>query len=446
MATNTKKQILDNAREEGVNFIRLIFTGMTGTVKNVEIPTIQLEKALNNDMMFDGSSIEGFVRIQESDMYLYPDLDTWKVLPTIQNKAKIGQLICDVYNSKRRPFLGDPRSNLKKVIEELKDLGFGGLNLGPEVEFFLFKTDEKGKPTMEVNDNGGYFDLAPLDLGENCRRDIVIDLEKMGFEVEASHHEVAIGQHEIDFKYSNVVKACDDIQMFKLITKSNARKHNLYATFMPKPIAKINGSGMHCNISIFNNDGSNAFYDEFSDNEGLSDVAMQFIAGVLKHMKAITAIANPTVNSYKRLVPGYEAPTYIAWSHGNRSPLIRIPSARGNGTRIEVRSVDPSANPYLTMTAIIAAGIDGIENKLQAPNPVADNIFNMKKSTLVNRKIYELPENLSIALNELEKDNIILNALGEHTSSKFIETKRKEWYEYSTAVHNWELEKYMSLL
>ncbi len=442
----TKKMILDSAKNEGINFVRLIFTSMTGVIKNVEVPINQLEKALNNNMMFDGSSIEGFVRIQESDMYLYPDLQTWKVLPDTKSNARIGQMICDVYTNKREPFIGDPRGNLKRMLQELQNLGFGGLNLGPEVEFFLFKTDSNKKPKMEVNDNGGYFDLAPLDLGENCRRDIVIDLEKMGFEVEASHHEVAIGQHEIDFKYSNVVRACDDIQLFKIITKANARKHDLYATFMPKPIANINGSGMHFNISIVNKDGSNAFYDENSENGKLSEVALQFIAGILKHMKAITAIANPTVNSYKRLVPGYEAPTYIAWSYGNRSPLIRIPSARGSSTRIEVRSVDPSANPYLTMSAIIAAGIDGIKNKLEAPKPEEDNIFNMEKETLTKKGIYELPENLNIALNELEKDDVILKALGSHTAEKFMQAKRNEWHEYSTFVHDWELKKYMSLL
>ncbi len=441
----TKEFILQDATEKGVNFIRLIFTGLNGTVKNVEIPVAQLEKALDNQMMFDGSSIEGFVRIQESDMYLYPDLNTWRVLPKQVGVAKIAQLICDVYNVHNEPYAGDPRGNLKRVVAQLDELGFKTFNLGAEMEFFLFKTDEHGKPTMEVNDHGGYFDLAPLDLGENCRRDIVIELENLGYDMEASHHEVAIGQHEIDFKYSDVIKACDDVQMFKIVAKANARNHGLYATFMPKPIAGVNGSGMHCNVSLMTKDGKNAFYDPEAEL-GLSDTARYFIAGVIKHMKAITAVANPTVNSYKRLVPGYEAPTYIAWSASNRSPLIRIPSSRGMGTRVEVRSVDPSTNPYLALAAILEAGLTGIREKMQAPEPVTDNIFKMAKSTLRNRKIYSLPTSLEEALSELEKDDVIKGALGDHISNSYLIMKSQEVKEYNTQVHAWELKKYMSLL
>ena len=312
MAKYSKEDIKTMCQEENVKYIRLQFTDILGTIKNVEIPVSQLEKALDNKMMFDGSSIEGFVRIEESDMYLYPDLDTLVVFPWTAEKGKVARLICDIYNPDGTPFAGDPRNNLKRVLKEMEELGFTDFNLGPEPEFFLFKLDEKGEPTLELNDNGGYFDLAPTDLGENCRRDIVLELEEMGFEIEASHHEVAPGQHEIDFKYADAITACDNIQTFKLVVKTIARKHGLHATFMPKPLFGVNGSGMHCNLSLFKN-GENAFFDPKADLQ-LSETARQFIAGIVKHAQAFTAITNPTVNSYKRLVPGYEAPCYVAWS------------------------------------------------------------------------------------------------------------------------------------
>ena len=312
MPKYSKEDIKTMCQEQNVKYIRLQFTDILGTIKNVEIPVSQLEKALDNKMMFDGSSIEGFVRIEESDMYLYPDLDTFVVFPWTSEKGKVARLICDIYNPDGTPFAGDPRNNLKRVLKEMEELGFTDFNLGPEPEFFLFKLDEKGEPTLELNDNGGYFDLAPTDLGENCRRDIVLELEEMGFEIEASHHEVAPGQHEIDFKYADAITACDNIQTFKLVVKTIARKHGLHATFMPKPLFGVNGSGMHCNVSLFKN-GENAFYDPKADLQ-LSETARQFIAGIVKHAEAFTAITNPTVNSYKRLVPGYEAPCYVAWS------------------------------------------------------------------------------------------------------------------------------------
>ena len=373
----TKEDILRMAEEEDVNFIRLQFTDIFGTVKNVEIPKSQLQKALDNKMMFDGSSIHGFVRIEESDMYLYPDLDTWVVFPWTAGRGKVARLICDIYNSDRTPFLGDPRNNLKRVLKEMEELGFTDFNLGPEPEFFLFKLDETGEPTLELNDHGGYFDLAPTDLGENCRKEIVVELEEMGFEIEASHHEVAPGQHEIDFKYANAVTACDNIQTFKLVVKTIARKHGLHATFMPKPIFGISGSGMHCNLSLFKDD-ENVFYDPNGKLE-LSETAYQFMAGILKHAPGYTAITNPLVNSYKRLVPGYEAPVYIAWSAKNRSPLVRIPTSRGLSTRVELRSVDPSANPYLVMAVLLKAGLHGIKNKLTPPPSVDRNIYAMTK-------------------------------------------------------------------
>lgn len=331
MGKYTKDDIRKLVEEKDVKFIRLQFTDILGTIKNVEVPVSQLEKTLDNKMMFDGSSIEGFVRIEESDMYLYPDLDTFIVFPWTVDKGAVCRFICDVYRPDGTPFEGDPRNNLRRVLKRMQDMGFTSFNLGPEPEFFLFKLDEAGEPTLELNDHGGYFDLAPTDLGENCRRDIVLELEEMGFEIEASHHEVAPGQHEIDFKYANAVEACDNIQTFKLVVKTIARKHGLHATFMPKPLFGVNGSGMHCNVSLFKGK-ENAFYDESADLQ-LSETAFQFMAGVLKHVKGFTAVTNPTVNSYKRLVPGYEAPCYVAWSAQNRSPLIRIPASRGLSTR-----------------------------------------------------------------------------------------------------------------
>ncbi|MFP3124011.1 type I glutamate--ammonia ligase [Ectobacillus funiculus] len=443
MAKYTKDDIFRIANEENVKYIRLQFTDLLGIIKNVEIPVSQLEKALGNKMMFDGSSIEGFVRIEESDMYLYPDLDTWVIFPWTPEKGKVARLICDIYNPDGTPFEGDPRNNLKRILKEMEALGFTHFNLGPEPEFFLFKVDEKGNPTLELNDNGGYFDLAPTDLGENCRRDIVLELEEMGFEVEASHHEVAPGQHEIDFKYADALKACDDIQTFKLVVKTIARKHGLHATFMPKPLFGVNGSGMHCNLSLFRG-SENAFYDPSSELQ-LSEVARQFLAGILKHATSFTAVTNPTVNSYKRLVPGYEAPCYVAWSARNRSPLIRIPASRGLSTRVEVRSVDPAANPYLAMAVLLAAGLDGIKNKIAVPAPVDRNIYVMTKSEREKAGIVDLPATLAEALDNLKTNEVICNALGQHLLEHFIEAKEIEWDMFRTQVHQWERDQYMSV-
>ncbi|MED4205460.1 type I glutamate--ammonia ligase [Neobacillus mesonae] len=437
----TKEQILEMTREQNVRFIRLQFTDLFGTIKNVEIPISQLPKALDNKMMFDGSSIEGFVRIEESDMYLYPELDTFVIFPWTAEKGKVARFICDIYHPDGTPFEGDPRSNLKRLLKEMNELGFSEFNVGPEPEFFLFKLNDKNEPTMDLNDHGGYFDLAPTDLGENCRRDIVLELEEMGFEIEASHHEVAPGQHEIDFKYQSAVKSCDDIQTFKLIVKTIARKHGLHATFMPKPLFGINGSGMHCNLSLFKN-GENAFFEKNGDLE-LSETARHFIAGILDHAPNFTAITNPTVNSYKRLVPGYEAPCYVAWSARNRSPLIRIPASRGLSTRVEVRSVDPSANPYLAMAVLLAAGLDGIKKKLTPPAPVDLNIYEMTKEQRLENGIIDLPANLTNALENLKGDEVITKALGPHLFQHFLEAKEIEWDIFRTVVHPWEREQYM---
>ncbi|VEF48300.1 glutamine synthetase, type I [Bacillus freudenreichii] len=443
MGIFTKESIAQLAEEQNVKFVRLQFTDIVGTVKNVEIPISQLEKALDNKMMFDGSSIEGFVRIEESDMYLVPDLDTWVIFPWTAGKGKVARMICDVYHKSGEPFLGDPRSNLKRVLKEMEQYGFTEFNLGPEPEFFLFKLDENGAPTLELNDNGGYFDLAPTDLGENCRRDIVLELEEMGFEIEASHHEEAPGQHEIDFKYADAVTACDHIQTFKLVVKTIARNHGLHATFMPKPLFGVAGSGMHFNMSLFKN-GKNAFYDPNGELE-MSETAYQFMAGIIKHAPGFTAITNPTINSYKRLVPGYEAPCYIAWSAQNRSPLVRIPSSRGQSTRIELRSVDPTANPYLAMAVLLQAGLSGIKDELTPPHAVDRNIYIMNKHEREEEGVVDLPHNLEEALTELKADEVIKEGLGTHIFENFIETKEIEWEMFRTQVHPWEREQYMTL-
>ena len=438
-ATDIKRIV----EEENVRFLRLMFTDIMGTIKNVEVPVSQLEKVLDNKMMFDGSSIEGFVRIEESDMYLYPDLSTWMIFPWESEHGKVARLICDIYNPDGTPFAGDPRGNLKRAMENMRHLGFTSFNLGPEPEFFLFKLDEDGEITTELNDAGGYFDFAPTDLGENCRRDIVLELESLGFEVEASHHEVAPGQHEIDFKYADVVDACDNIQTFKLVVKTIARKHGLHATFMPKPLFGINGSGMHCNMSLFKGK-ENAFYDEAGEM-GLSQTAYHFLGGLIEHARAYTAVCNPIVNSYKRLVPGYEAPVYVAWSGRNRSPLIRVPESRGLSTRLELRSVDPSANPYLAMAVLLEAGLDGIRRELTPPPAVDRNIYVMNETEREEAQIKDLPSTLHNAIKALRKDEVMVDALGNHIYQNFVEAKRLEWASFRQTVSEWEREQYLEL-
>lgn len=443
-ANYSKDDIRRIAKEENVQFLRLMFTDLYGTIKNVEVPISQLDKVLDNKMMFDGSSIDGFVRIEESDMWLYPDLSTWMIFPWGSEHGKVARLICEVYNSDRTPFLGDPRNNLIRVLDEMRELGFTDFNIGPEPEFFLFKLDpETGKPTTHLNDKGSYFDLAPIDLGENCRRDIVLELENMGFDIEASHHEVAPGQHEIDFKYADALHACDNIQTFKLVVKTVARKHGLHATFMPKPLNNINGSGMHINMSLFTDKG-NAFFDPKTDSQ-LSEQAMHFLGGLMKHARNFTAIMNPIVNSYKRLVPGYEAPVYVAWSGHNRSPLVRVPIARGASTRLELRSVDPSANPYLAVAAVLAAGLDGLKNKLTPPKAVDRNIYAMDYEERKANHIADLPSTLHNALKALRKDEVIQKSMGPHLYKNFMAAKGIEWDAYRQQVSQWERDQYMQM-
>ena len=434
----TKEDVLRIAKEKDVQFIRLQFTDIFGQLKNVAITQSQLEKALDNKCMFDGSSIEGYVRINESDMYLRPDYDSFVILPW---KDRVARMICDVYCADgKTPFLGDPRNVLKKVIKEAADMGYT-FNVGPECEFFLFQLDEEGNPTTKTGDVAGYFDMGPSDQGEQCRRDICLALEEMGFEIEASHHEVAQGQHEIDFRFDEALKTADNVVTFKHVVKTYARRHGLHATFMPKPVYGINGSGMHTNMSLMK-DGKNAFYDPEAEL-GLSETAMHFIAGVLKHVKAITAVANPLVNSYKRLVPGYEAPVYIAWSASNRSSLIRVPAARGMGTRIELRSPDPSCNPYLEMALCLAAGLDGIKQNLAAPAGTNKNIFAMSSKELEAEGIDSLPGSLEEAMVEFQKDLFIKETLGEHVYEKYLEGKLREWRHYRNKVTGWEIDNYL---
>ena len=426
----SKEDIIRMVKEEDVEFIRLQFTDIFGQLKNVAITASQIEKAVNDQIMFDGSSIEGFVRIDESDQYLYPDLDSFAIFPWRPSHGRVARLICDVHDPDGKPFVGDPRHVLKRALKRAEEMGFDAFNVGPEAEFFLFQTDDEGKPTTRTNDEAGYFDLGPLDHGEGTRREICMALEQMGFEIEASHHEVAQGQHEIDFKYADALRTADNIMTFKLAVKTLAQKNGLHATFMPKPIFGINGSGMHTN------------YDP-DDPKGLSKEAYSFIAGLLAHVKGMAAVTNPLVNSYKRLVPGYEAPCYLAWSASNRSALIRIPAARGQSTRVELRSPDPACNPYLELAVCLAAGLDGIEKGLTPPPEVTENIFDMNAAARKAHGIDSLPDSLEEAIHALEADPLVLDTLGEHVAANYIEGKRKEWEEYRTRVSSWEREKYI---
>lgn len=446
MVKFTKKEILDSAEKENVRYVRLQFTDILGAIKAVEISVSQLKNALDNKIMFDGSSIEGFVRIKEADMYLRPDLNSWLILPFEDEKyGKVARLICDVYMSNGKPFAGDPRYILKQVVEEMKKEGIESLNVGFEPEFFLFKLDPSGKPILDPIDQAGYFDLTPLDGGEYVRRDIAMELEKLGFVVQTAHHEVAAGQNEINFRFADVVAACDNVQTFKQVVKFVARKNGYLATFMPKPIAHINGSGMHTNCSLADKDGNNLFYDE-KDPMKLSLLCRKWISGIVKHARGFAALTNPTVNSYKRLIPGYEAPCYVCWSDANRSAMIRIPATRGEGTRTEIRCVDPTANPYLALAAILASGLDGIKNIKDEDlvPPVYDNIFALTRKQRESMGIPNLPENLKDALKSMEADPLMHEVLGEHCYSKYLEAKSIEWDNFRTMVTPWEIKTYLN--
>ena len=439
MGKYTREDILRLVREEDIQFIRMQFTDIFGQMKNVAITASQIEKALDNQIMMDGSSIEGFVRIEESDQYLWPDLDTFAILPWRPQYGTVARLICDVHNPDGTPFVGDPRGVLKRALARAGELGLT-FNAGPELEFFLFQTDEDGRPTTKTSDEAGYFDLGPLDHGESTRREICLCLEEMGFEIEASHHEVAAGQHEIDFKYTEALQAADNIMTFKLAVKTLAQKNGLHATFMPKPVCGAAGSGMHVNMSLFR-DGQNAFYDP-ADPRKLSLLAYQFIAGLLDHVQGFCAVTNPLVNSYKRLVPGYEAPCHLAWSTGNRSALIRIPTPRGSGTRVELRSPDPSCNPYLAFAVCLAAGLDGIQRRLTPPAESNENLYAIA-ADLEAQGVRRLPASLEAAIHALEADSVVTAALGEHVTNQYVTGKLREWEQYRAQVTQWELDQYL---
>ena len=441
--TYTADEIRQIVKDKKVEFIKLQFCDINGQLKNMSVPATQLDKVLNNESMLDGSSIKGFRNIETSDMYFYPDLSTFTLLPFREDKVagtNVARIICDIHNPDGTPFEGCPRANLKRVIKKAKDLGYE-MNVGPEAEFFLFKKDENGHPTTQTHDHAGYYEAAPDDMGENIRKEIVRTITAMGFDVEASHHEVADGQHEIDFKYEDALTSADNIITFRYAVKAVANKHGVHATFMPKPIFGINGSGMHCNLSLFKN-GKNTFYDA-KRAHGLSETALYAIGGLLDHVRNFTAITNPTVNSYKRIVPGYEAPVYLAWSLANRSALIRVPAKRGNATRVELRSPDPSCNPYLALAVILESILDGVEKKTKPPLDVDKNIFKMDDKERKRAKIETLPGSLYEALMLMKKNAIVKSALGEHIFKEFMQSKLKEWEGYRTAVTQYELDTYL---
>lgn len=438
----TKEDILRLVEEEDVEFIRLQFVDMFGNLKNLAITVNQLDKALDNMCDFDGAAIDGFTNVEEADMYLHPDFDTFTIFPWRPQQGKVARFICDVYGPDKKPFEGDPRIILKNSIEKAKKMGYS-LTARPEIEFFLFQSDENGQPTTQTHESAGFFDMGPNDFGENARRDIILTLEDMGFDVEASHHEIAPAQHEIDFSYGNALETADNISTFKLTVRTIAKKHGMHATFMPKPRYDYNGSGMHLNMALFDENDKNVFEDE-NDPNGLSETAYYFIGGLMKHISALTAIVNPLVNSYKRLVPGFEAPVYVAWSGKSRSSLIRIPRATGRATRIELRSPDPATNPYLMLAACLEAGLDGIANKIMPPAAVDANIELMSEAQKDELGIVSLPGTLIEAISALEADAVVKDALGQVTADKYIEAKKAEWNTYRTQITNWEINEYLN--
>lgn len=439
----TEEEIRKDVEEKNVRFLRLAFTDINGTLKNLEVPVSQLDDVLGNQTRFDGSSIDGFVRLEESDMVLYPDLATWSVLPwTTVEEGTIGRLVCSVHNVDGTPFEGDPRNNLKKVIAEMEEMGFSDFEIGFEAEFFLFKEGENGEETTKVSDHSSYFDMASEDEGAKCRREIVETLEKLGFRVEAAHHEVGDGQQEIDFRFDNALATADKLQTFKMVVKTIARKYHLYASFMAKPVEGLAGNGMHTNMSLFK-DGKNVFYDKDGQYH-LSTTALTFLNGILEHARAITCVANPTVNSYKRLIPGFEAPVYISWASRNRSPMVRIPNANEVGTRLEMRSADPTANPYLLLSACLKAGLTGIKEGKLPMAPVTSNLFEMTDDERKELGIKPLPSTLHNAIKAFKEDEVIKSAFSEHIVDSFLEMKETEWALYTQSVSEWEVKRYFN--
>ncbi len=442
MSDMTTRELKQEIMDLNIEFIRLQFTDVFGIMKSVSITVDELDAALNGELMFDGSSIDGFARVEESDQMVVPDVSTFNIMPWRPKDKGVARLVCDVYNPDGTPFEGCPRYILKTTIQEAKEMGFN-FNVGPEGEFFLFHTNEKGRPIFDIHDTAGYFDLAPYDMGENARRNMILNMKQMGFKIEASHHEVAKGQHEIDFKYNEALTTADNWMTFKDIVKNIAQNHGLYATFFPKPFTDDNGNAMHCNQSLCTLEGENVFYDPKAKPNQLSQTAMHYIGGLLKHAQGMTLINNPIVNSYKRLLPGYEAPTNIAWSTKNRSTLVRVPSSRGSGTRVELRSPDPVANPYLVFAVMLKAGLKGIQDQIEPPPEIEKNIFEMPKDEQEKLKIKKLPRDLYEAIHAMEKDQLVKEALGEHVFNLYLKAKQKEWDEYARQVHRWEIDKYL---
>ncbi|WP_413377764.1 type I glutamate--ammonia ligase [Alkalihalobacillus sp. 1P02AB] len=438
------QEIKETIEKKSVELLHMQFVDIEGTLKHVTITAEQLEQAVDGKVMFDGSSITGFTPINQSDLYLNPDLSTFAVLPwTEEDGYSEARFLCSVTTPAGDDFEGDPRNVLKKTVKRAKDKGYS-ISVGPELEFFLFETDEYGQPTIRTQDVGGYFEPSPKDEGEKVRLAIYKALKMMGFTIEASHHEVAVGQHEINFKYADALASADAATTYKWVVKTVAKQFGLHATFMPKPLAGANGSGMHTNISLFDEEKQeNAFYDE-TNQLGLSETAYQFIAGLIDNVKDFVAVTNPLVNSYKRLVPGYEAPCYIAWSASNRSALIRIPATRGAGTRVEIRCPDPAANPYLAFAVVAAAGLDGVERELTAPPSVDADIFNMSLDEIKARGIENLPTSLESAIDRFETGEIGLKTFGEHAFSEYVALKRSEWDDFRIAVTGWEVDAYQS--
>lgn len=435
-----QQAVIREVHDKGIEFIRLQFIDIFGVLKNINITPDELEDAFKGRLMFDGSSIDGYASINESDQCLVPDPKTFQIMPWRPREHGVARMICDVNNPDGTPFAGCPRQALKRVLREAESMGYN-VNMGPEGEFFLFHTDDKGRPTLEIHDRAGYFDLAPIDYGEDARRDIVLTMKKMGFQIEASHHEVAPGQHEIDFKYDEALRTADKWVTFRDVVKNVAKRHDLYATFMPKPLSGENGSAMHFNQSIFK-DGENLFYDQSTENQ-LSSIALNYIGGLLKHAQGMTAITNPIINSYKRLRPGYEAPVHIAWSSANRSTLIRIPVRRGKATRVELRSPDPVANPYLAFAVSIKAGLDGIQNNITPPAQIERDVNGLSAKERADLELEYLPRDLYKALKEMEKDDLVREAIGDHCFNRFLEGKYKEWHDYAEQVHQWEIRNYL---
>lgn len=435
-----KEDLLSLAVENDVKFVRLQFVDLFGIPKNVAVTIGHLSQALENRIMFDGSSVSGFAPIEASDMYLCPDPNTFKVFPWRPQNGRVARMICDVRMPDGQLFDGDPRKILRDELKKCEEAGFE-FKVGPECEFFLFHTDSESRTTVTTHDQGGYFEFGPMDMGEDARRDICLTLEQMDFEVETSHHETAPGQHEIDFRFDDALLAADNLILFRTVVKAVASRHGLAATFMPKPIAGTSGSGLHINLSLWK-DGKNIFLDP-SDKHNMSEIAYSFMAGLLAHAPGITAITNPLVNSYKRLIPGHEAPTYISWATQNRSALIRIPAVDGDSLRVEYRSPDPTCNPYLAFAVILAAGLDGVKKKLAAPAPVEMNVYKMTDEQRKEANIQCLPRDLGEAIDALQADSVLTAVLGELATKQYIEAKRNEWEEYRTCVHQWELERYL---